>query len=53
MFDDPAWLRARASKCRSLAASNPEQRVARTLLEMAAEYEQRAAQIETSRSKAT
>lgn len=38
----PAYLRAQAQKCRNLARSTLDQRVAKTLFAMADEYEQKA-----------
>ena len=41
--DDPRYLREQAARCRRLAATCVDARSARTLADLATEYEQRAA----------
>jgi hypothetical protein len=46
LMDDAAFLKAQARKCRWLAQRIDAKDVARTLLDMAREYEERAAKME-------
>jgi hypothetical protein len=44
--DEPIFLRSQAQRCRRLAKDVPDEKVARTLRDIAKEYEERAEAIE-------
>ena len=46
MSETAAYLRAQATKCRGLSKSTLDERVAKTLRDMALEYDERAALLE-------